>query len=865
MRKKPLATRLTILVTLVMAAPWELSGPAWCRESPSRQAGPRTPRPTRPVAPARAQPGRAPLSVDPALLHRSPVLERYSLEVSGVWRGGPSLEAIGPWGPSSPQTAPGRAPGGAASAAGAARDRALVGEATLGGRRRPGSLPAAAAGTTPDWQRPPVELGRAARRGVEVGMVRGSTAGVLAPAPAREPTNRLVHLEGWKAFTETWDRMSRNGFRLIDVEATPVGTATIYSGLFTPGGGGYALISLPSWSAFVDHWVDSLGKGMELIDVEILHEGAATFFIGVYRARRVGQYMVRTASWDDFTRSFGEFHQGGFRLIDVETDVVGGARVFTGVWSQGTGGEYFFGLPDWAAFAAKWDELARQGYRLIDMEPFEDGGVNRYLGVWSQGDEPYAMWSGASVAAFQKVAADLESHAVHMIDFEVRPALGMKTATVWIPGYRAPQTVTYRDVIEGMYLIEGDVLVDPSWTPARKYETASADVRDGIGTAQQPLSSMATAHLWPLGLIPVEVSGELSDWCGTIWEQVQALDAQTNLTFYPRTTEEDYISFRKTDDGCHSTTGWDGGRRRIFLEPPGCINPRVVKHETMHAAGFHHEQIRDDRDDFVQILWDNVQDGKEHNFERKTGETFNQTPYDYFSIMHYFATTFGKGSPPAQTIMPTQPGVSAASLGGSDLSPLDIAGVNQAYAAVIPNDPSLFAGGPPVIAETTYDRCRQGSFVVGGKSVPKNDNGAGVIVPLVENRFSWSCDGSTEWTTCPDGTTHVRASRDSGGRIQWDCLVKAPAAGTQFLGTEIDRCGDDTLEIATTTGSAGIPDRQPQFVEVPDRRITWWCGGTEEKATLPPGTRFVRVLWDRDDDRRIEWQSFTAGLKSPCG
>lgn len=813
--------------------------------------------------PATQAPTKIPLPGASAM--PSKLFERYDVEISGVWRGGPSMESVAPPAPSSGKT---RAPAGAkaspasratkGSRGAAAKTR---GKATARPMVMPGQahrrVDAKAKVRAPAFATAKITLGRVSQRGGPVGLARDlpTKKGTSKAAPA----NRLVHLRGWKAFTKTWDSMSGKGMRLIDVEATRLGGETIYSGLFTPAGGGYALISLSDWEAFTEHWVKSLDQGLELIDIEILREGSTTFYIGVYRERRVGQTMIRTSSWDELASYYADFHDQGLRLIDIERDTAEGTPVFTGVWSTGTGGEVFLGLPDWHTFTTRWEQLAEDGYRLVDLETFEQGGATRYLGVWSQGEEPYALWSGGSPSAFDEVSADLEGQQVHLVDFEVRPANGLRTATVWLPGYREPQTVTYRRVIDGQYLIEGDVLVDPTWTPARKTAGARPEVNDGIGVSQQALSSMETAHLWPMGIIPVEISKDFTaPQCRTIEQHIKALDQQTTLAFYPRTTEEDYISFRTTDDGCHTATGWHGGRHRIFLDPSGCLSQRTVKHETLHAAGFHHEQIRDDRDAFVQVLWGNIQSDKKHNFEKKTGEVFNQTTYDYRSVMHYFPNAFGVDGKP--TLRPTTPG---AMLGGTDLSNLDVLGVDQAYAAVQPSYAGLFDEGPPVITETTYDRCRTGAFRVGGKSVAKGAN-PGVIVPLGDNRFSWTCGGTREWTTCPDGTTHVRARRDSKGRIEWNCMVKAPAPGSTFIGTEIDRCGDTPLEIQTTAGRLPIPDGVPTFVEVPDRRITWWCGGTKERATLPPGTRHVRVAWTRGDSRRIEWQSFTAGNVDFC-
>ena len=42
----------------------------------------------------------------------------------------------------------------------------------------------------------------------------------------------------------------------------------------------------------------------------------------------------------------------------------------------------------------------------------------------------------------------------------------------------------------------------------------------------------------------------------------------------------------------------------------GCEYKGVVMHELLHALGFYHEQSRYDRDDFVKILFENVQAGK---------------------------------------------------------------------------------------------------------------------------------------------------------------------------------------------------------------------------------------------------------------
>lgn len=52
-----------------------------------------------------------------------------------------------------------------------------------------------------------------------------------------------------------------------------------------------------------------------------------------------------------------------------------------------------------------------------------------------------------------------------------------------------------------------------------------------------------------------------------------------------------------------------GNMQRLSLDVNGCIYVGTAIHELMHAVGFYHEHCRNDRDDYVTINYNNVQDG----------------------------------------------------------------------------------------------------------------------------------------------------------------------------------------------------------------------------------------------------------------
>ncbi|KAL7645896.1 UNVERIFIED_CONTAM: hypothetical protein RMT77_002793 [Armadillidium vulgare] len=107
--------------------------------------------------------------------------------------------------------------------------------------------------------------------------------------------------------------------------------------------------------------------------------------------------------------------------------------------------------------------------------------------------------------------------------------------------------------------------------------------------------------------------------------------------------QKDYIRIIN-DNSCYSYVGRIGGPQTVAY-PQWCINSfGSVLHELYHALGFFHEQSRPDRDKYVTINQNNIQSGKEHNFEKYNTDfvtTFG-VKYDYNSVMHYHSTAFSK-------------------------------------------------------------------------------------------------------------------------------------------------------------------------------------------------------------------------------
>jgi len=150
-----------------------------------------------------------------------------------------------------------------------------------------------------------------------------------------------------------------------------------------------------------------------------------------------------------------------------------------------------------------------------------------------------------------------------------------------------------------------------------------------------------------------------------------------SFLIYPAdaTPSGDYVHIAK-QTGCWSYVGKRGGAQILSLQSPGCMSVGTIIHELIHALGFYHEQSRSDRDDFVNIHWENIQSGTEHNFQKYSPSQVNSygVPYNQRSIMHYFSTAFSTNG------RPTISGKNGLPVGTTgELQPSDIEKLRKMY------------------------------------------------------------------------------------------------------------------------------------------------------------------------------------------
>ncbi|XP_061053417.1 meprin A subunit alpha [Eubalaena glacialis] len=165
---------------------------------------------------------------------------------------------------------------------------------------------------------------------------------------------------------------------------------------------------------------------------------------------------------------------------------------------------------------------------------------------------------------------------------------------------------------------------------------------------------------------------------GAILYAFEMFRLKSCVDFKPYEGESSYIIFQKFN-GCWSEVGNRHVGQNLSIGQ-GCDYKAIIEHEILHALGFYHEQSRMDRDDYVNIWWDEILPGYQHNFNIYDDKivTDLNTPYDYESLMHYEPFSFNK-SASVPTITAKIPEFNSIIGQRLDFSAIDLERLNRMY------------------------------------------------------------------------------------------------------------------------------------------------------------------------------------------
>jgi len=226
-------------------------------------------------------------------------------------------------------------------------------------------------------------------------------------------------------------------------------------------------------------------------------------------------------------------------------------------------------------------------------------------------------------------------------------------------------------IVRGRAVFEGDIIINTmeGITAARarganllKTNNGTRIVPDIIhpGDVVKGCVVVGGGVRWPDGIIPYTIDSGLPNQA-RVTDAIAHWEAGTPVQFRERTHETDYITFFSDPDGCASNVGRQGGQQGIWLASD-CTTGNAI-HEIGHTVGLWHEQSREDRNSHVTIHYENIEAGKEHNFDQQIADGDDVGPYDYGSIMHYSRTAFSKNgldtiTPPAGVTIGQRTGLS---------------------------------------------------------------------------------------------------------------------------------------------------------------------------------------------------------------
>lgn len=351
-----------------------------------------------------------------------------------------------------------------------------------------------------------------------------------------------------------------------------------------------------------------------------------------------------------------------------------------------------------------------------------------------------------------------------------------KTLTKKLPAYKEvfvlfPHSKDVQKIkvqVEGLnrYTYQEDILIDTSQVVHDTsgqgkrmvdmvLKSRRLQYRQGGVTTMSAGSGLYGWGRWDGAVIPYTIRSDIpSSFRKDIDAAIAHINSKTNLCVRQRKPGEvsyvEFISTKHQSFGGRSALGKTGGRQTIELDIEDTVyksiaNTKTVIHEILHAAGIIHEHSRSDRDNYVEVIWENVDPWRVGDLLIDPFSN-NTTTYDFTSIMHY-KPHFGGKLVNGETLTTLRAKGKNIIDPSSKLTEKDIEGINAIYR---------------VKADCNYslDEDPAGNLINTGKEIIENITYS--ISGILNNVNGKVLAEGTYYIKCYKGGKYLKARQDGG-------------------------------------------------------------------------------------------------------
>ncbi|VDI16777.1 Hypothetical predicted protein [Mytilus galloprovincialis] len=159
-------------------------------------------------------------------------------------------------------------------------------------------------------------------------------------------------------------------------------------------------------------------------------------------------------------------------------------------------------------------------------------------------------------------------------------------------------------------------------------------------------------ELWPFGRIPITFASSVNGFTRErVLASIQEIQFDTYsggrecITYIPRKNEVDFVEFSTESQdsfGRVAKPGRIGGRQVVKVTDS--MAKADIMQLLMYTMGSYNAFRRPDRDNFVQVNYDNIPTAFQTFFAKVNDTTFFKSPFDYNSVTFFYPFAYAKDS-----------------------------------------------------------------------------------------------------------------------------------------------------------------------------------------------------------------------------